>query len=217
MLDRKSLLLTVLFVLIISVSAAGMAIYVLTDQGIKDAFLMSRVAGEIRDLFPEEYDHTELILSARNAMLERLDRYSGYIDKSRFERLNEELSGGYDGLGITIVQDSLGLVIVSVRENGPAATAGLMTGDIITQADSTLITGMNSSEATRHLRGKEGTEVSLVIWRPAIKDTLQISVTRERIPLLHIPFAGITPDSMLYVRLLDFESGASDDLESALD
>ena len=34
---------------------------------------------------------------------------------------------------------------------------------------------------------------------------------------MHIPFAGFTPDSVIYIRLLDFESGATDDLRAAID
>ena len=217
MIDRRSFLLTVFFALIISLSAAGMAIFVLSDQGIKDAYLLSAVASEIRQMSPEGYDERHLIAAARASMLERLDRYSGYMDKAQFDMLHQEMSGGYDGLGITVAKDSLGLMIVAVRENGPAAKAGLHTGDLILAADSVNLSNKSSLEASNMLRGKEGTSVNLTIRKAGSEDSVELAITRERIPLLHIPFAGFTPDSLIYIRLLDFESGASDDLKAAID
>jgi len=67
------------------------------------------------------------------------------------------------------------------------------------------------------LRGEDNTDVRLTLYRPAEQDTVQLLVTRDRIAFEHIPFAGYTPDSILYIRLVDFDPGASEDMAAALD
>jgi carboxyl-terminal processing protease len=215
--DRKSLLVSVVLIIVMVICAGGMSVCVLFDPGLKDAYVMTRVALQIQRLYPEGIDSRRLLTAAREAMFERLDRYSSYVDDHYFDQMDEELTGSYYGIGITVVRDESGLMVMSVRENGPAGRVGLLSGDIIIAADSVNLAGMSSSESATLLRGPEGTQVLITFIRPAVADTVEISITRERIPLMHIPFAGFTPDSVIYIRLLDFEAGATDDLRAALD
>ena len=106
---------------------------------------------------------------------------------------------------------------MSVRENGPAGETGLLTGDVIIAADSVALAGISADSATSLLRGEEGTSVLARVFRPVTKDTIEVKIARRRIPLLHIPFAGYTSDSLVYIRLLDFEAGATEDVKSAFD
>jgi carboxyl-terminal processing protease len=108
-------------------------------------------------------------------------------------------------------------MVMSVRENGPAAGAGLLSGDIIIEADSTKLRWLTVEEASKVLRGEPGTDLLLTIFRPVSSDTIPVQLKRAQIDLLHIPFAGYTPDSILYIRLLDFDAGAAQDVEAALD
>jgi carboxyl-terminal processing protease len=215
--DRQSLLVSVLLIIVMVICAGGMSVCVLSDPGLKDAYIMTRVALQIQRLYPEGVDSGRMLTAAREAMFERLDRYSSYVDDHYFDQMDEELTGGYYGIGITVVRDELGLMVISVRENGPAGRVGLLSGDIIIAADSVSLVGMPTSGSAALLRGPEGTEVLISFVRPAVADTVEVGITRERIPLMHIPFAGFTPDSMIYIRLLDFEAGATDDLRAAID
>jgi C-terminal peptidase prc len=215
--DNRSLLqATVLAVLLLLISG-GMAVYVLVDGDLKLALDFVRIATELEDVYPDPIDHERLISSARQAMLDKLDRYSTYIEARQFRHLREELSGAYSGIGVSVVSHDNGLMIMSVRENGPADRVGLLSGDIIVTADSVPLKGVNSEDATDLLRGEAGTPVTLGVYRPVSQDTIVVEIVRSRIELLHIPFAGFTPDSLIYVRVLDFETGAADDLRDVLD
>ena len=215
--DRRTLLVAAGLIIVMVLCAGGMSYCVLSDTTLKDAYLLTRVALQIEKLYPEGVDSGRMITAAREAMFERLDRYSSYVDDQYFDQMDEEMSGSYYGIGIIVVRDERGLLVMSVRENGPAGRVGLLSGDVIIAADSVSLAGLPTSESTSLLRGPEGTEVRITFYRPTVADTVSVSITRERIPLLHIPFAGFTPDSKIYIRLLDFESGATDDLRAALD
>ncbi len=156
---------------------------------------------------------------AREAVMGTLDRYSGYLDPKELGRVTEEFTGSYGGVGITVVGHELGLMIMSVREDGPAATVGLKTGDIIIKVDSTYVEGLNAYNASYLLRGPDGSPVDITVLRNInnIADTLQFKLNRRILRLIHVAYAGITPGKSLYIRLLDFEAGAAADVESALD
>lgn len=216
-LDRRSLLASVLLFTVVILVAGGMAAYLVSDERFEQARTMMTVALLIEQLYPSAHDRDELIEQARRAMFAPLDRYSSFLTADRFERMDEELTGSYHGIGITVVHHDKGLLILSVREDGPAATAGLLTGDLILAADGAKLSGESIDVASSRLRGEEGTTVRLSLERPFSGDSLTVEVTRGRIPLLHIPYAGISADSLIYIRLLDFEAGATDDVEAAID
>ena len=214
---RRSIFLTLVFSIILLLIAGGISIFVISDKSIEDILLLSSAARTIEDYYPEEVDWDEMILSARDAMFARLDRYSTFYQDEQFEELDEHMSGGYSGIGISVLPHDSGLLIMSVRENGPAYEAGLMNGDIIEKADSVLFADLSPAKSSTLLRGKENTFVNITVYRPSSDERFELSVERRRIPFLHIPFAGYTDDSVVYIRLLDFNFGASQDLKDALD
>jgi C-terminal peptidase prc len=154
---------------------------------------------------------------AMNAMFEKLDPYSSYVTPSTFRQIREELSGSYGGIGVSIIKRGDGLLVMSVRENGPALEAGILAGDLIIMADSVSLGELSGNEASNRLRGPDGSEVNATVYRSVDEDTLEVTMTRRRIPLQHVPFAGLTNDSMLYMHIVDFGAGTSDDVRAALD
>jgi len=215
--DRFSLVASVIMIVFLTVFMGSMAIYVLSDPAFGQAETLLNAASAIEAVYPGEVSPGSLMETAREEIFDRLDRYSGFVDRDGFATMDEELTGGYTGVGITVVEHDAGLMVITVRESGPAFEAGLRTGDIITAVDSIFIADMDTEDASHRIRGEEGSKVLLSISRPVSGDTFDVNVERRRIPLMHIPYAGITDDSLMYVRLVDFDHGASDDLEAAVD
>ncbi len=215
--SRGTIIWSLTIMALMVVVAGGMAVYVLSDPGLEDAITLRRAAVYLADNYQSDYDADELIARGRQAMFDRLDRYSTHVPRQEMMQRREELSGGYYGIGVSVISHERGLLIMSVRENGPANDAGVVSGDIIIEADSVSLAGLSVAEASTLLRGPEGTEVPIALFRESIGDTTTMTIERRRIELLHIPFAGYTADSMLYIRLLDFQAGASDDVRDALD
>jgi C-terminal peptidase prc len=215
--DHQPLFFSLILLLMIVLITGGMGIYVMSDPGIAQAQTLARAAITIFERHGYDIAANELITSARQAIFDRLDRYSGYLTASELNRIDQELSGHYSGIGVTVLRHDLGLLIMSVRENGPAAEMGLLSGDIVVAADSVNLAGLSFDSAADLLHGDEGTEVLVRFFRPSAKDTLEVRITRRYIPFTHVVYAGYTPDSILYLRLLDFEAGASADVKAALD
>ena len=213
---RYAIWVLILFVAI--VLFVGLAsVYVISDKSTRYLRNFTASLELIGLLYPESYNTGKLTTMAREAVFEELDRYSGYLEPEELRHVTEEFTGSYGGIGITVVPHGKGLMIMSVRENGPAGRAGIRTGDIILQADSVKLEDMSPYRATFLLRGEEGTPVNVLIARNHFKDTLEYNLRRERFKLIHIPFAGITENGNLYIRILDFEAGLTADLLNVLD
>ena len=214
---RSGLLQSAILACVLVLLCGGLSIYIFSDPDFKYAFLFPKIAKEVQDSYDGTVDWDRAVALAQEAMFSQLDRYSGYIDPREFNQMEEELSGGYSGIGVSVIKDELGLLVMSVREHGPSAEAGILNGDIILAADSVDFAPLSVDQASNHLRGYDSTKVRLQIFRSVTGDTLELSVVRQRIPLEHVPFAGYTDDSLIYIRLLDFEAGASTDVRDAID
>jgi carboxyl-terminal processing protease len=216
-LEKSSLRWALALFAAVAVIIGASIIYVLSEPELDYTYRFASALTLVKGLYPEDYDDSRAVRQAREAVLAELDRFSGYMEKDELERALEEFGGSYGGVGITVVGHDMGLQIMSVREDGPAGRAGLKTGDIIIKASDVCMAGMNPLAATKYLRGKEGTSVNISVIRAVQNDTLSITLVRETLKLIHIPYAGITPGNSIYVRILDFESGAAEELLAALD
>ncbi len=215
--SRRPILLSALFACTLLLLCGAMAIWVLSDPGIRAGFILPQVAEVIDQTYQEKVDWHKALESAQTAMYGRLDRYSEYLKSKDFQDLAEEMTGAYHGIGVSVIEHDNGLLIMSVREGGPAAGVGLMTGDVIIKVDSVPLAGRDLLRSSDLLRGPEGSKVKLTIVRPASHDTLTVEPARQKIDYQHVSFAGYTKDSVIYIRLLDFDAGSSDELASALD
>lgn len=215
--DKRSLVSTVLIVILIISLCGIMAVSVMSDSAIIYSQVLTRAALAIKRVYPEKLNWEEILVSARQSMMDELDPFSGYVEREQLLQFEEDLSGGYFGIGISIVPHDLGLLILEVREGSPAAAAGVLSGDIIIASDTIELRNLKPQEAVAQIKGEVNSILKAQVYRPATNDTLHFEIIRKRIEFLHIPFAGFTSDSVLYIRLLDFNAGASDDLKKALD
>ncbi len=215
--DRSDLFLSMILIVVMVFLTGAMGLFILSDPGLRSAMKLVVVGQLIQDDYGEPFKPDNLFQSSLDGMFSILDPFSGYVRAKDFDRMEEEMGGAYGGIGVTVVHHQDGLLIMSVRENGPAGKVGLLTGDIIIGADSVSFADKTVSQASDLLRGPAGSSVLIRIFRPATGDTTEVSLKRADIPLIHVPFAGYTAEDMLYIRLLDFDAGSSDEVMAALD
>ena len=150
---------------------------------------------------PQAATNSELIEAAITAMLTSLDDYSVYMDASEFEKLNEQISGRFGGLGIEIKKDPVGLEVISPIDGTPAQRAGIETGDRLTHADGAPLADLTLRESVDLLRGEPGSTVVVTIQRGE-DDIFDVPLTREIIRVQRV--RSRVEDGIGYLRLTHF-------------
>ena len=187
------------------------------DSFLKDVKKLTQTAFNIRNHYMEDVDTHEIIKAGMRGMLSDLDRFSVLMEKSSYDALMESTHGKYEGLGMQIDSRDNRIVIVSPIEGTPAYNKGLRAGDIIWEIEGQPTEGMSSSDASKLMRGKAGTSITLNIKRAGIKDLLEFEVERALIELKSVNYSGIIPGTNIgYVRLSRFAEETSRELREAI-
>lgn len=118
------------------------------------------------------------------------DPYTVYLPPREATVFGEDVSGEFSGVGMEVgLRDGL-VTIISPLPETPAASAGLLSGDIIIKIDEESTEDMRIDEAVRLIRGEKGTTVELVIFRegetgfltiPVVRDTIEIPTTKTQV------------------------------------
>jgi len=146
------------------------------------------------------------------------DRYTVFLDPKEYAALNTDLDGSdFGGTGIVIGTDDATKMIsvTNLVPNGPADTAGIKQDDIIVSIDGLSTKGLEIQKASTHLRGKEGTQVVLVVQRDG-KTLPPISITRAKIHQLSV-YERMLPNKIGYLQLSVFGSETATEIATALD
>ena len=127
-------------------------------EGFEQIELFTRVLEMVRQNYvdSEKTSYDRLINSALMGMLADLDPHSQFMQPKVFEQLRRNTGSTYEGVGITIAIRNDTLMIVTVREDGPAARAGVLAGDQILKINTILTKDVGLSEAVNLLKGKPG-------------------------------------------------------------
>lgn len=143
--------------------------------------------GLVMDLIEQQYvdpsNSQSLYNAAMSGMLASLDPYSSYIPPESLQPFQAILEQEFGGLGVSLdgPPNRDRLTIVSTLYNSPAYRAGIKPGDVILEADGVSMAELEFPEASKRLRGKEGTTVQLKLERYGTPDPILVSVTRARI------------------------------------
>lgn len=109
------------------------------------------------------------------------DPYTTYFPPKEAEAFNEDISGNFSGVGMEVGMRDNVLTIIAPLSGTPAEKAGLLAGDKLIAINGSSTEGMGVDEAVRHIRGEEGTVVTLSIFRAGMTEPKEYQVTRAQI------------------------------------
>ncbi len=149
-----------------------------------------------------------------DAMLADLDPYTVYIPEEDNENLQMMIHKTYGGIGAVIYKpDVQGPVIINEPyANSPAAKNGLVCGDEIYAIDGEPTAGLTSQQSSEKMRGDPGTQVTFQVKKLSTGEMVDIVVTRERIKLGDIEYAGMLDDKVGYISQNGFTDGVGAEL-----
>lgn len=151
-------------------------------------------------------------------IMEKLDPHSEYIPASQMQAMNEPLEGEFDGIGVVFNMATDTIIVLNVIPKGPSDKAGVRAGDRIIRINDSIVAGRKipQNNIVKQLRGKRGTKVQLGIERQGIGDLVNITVTRDAIPLHSIEASFMMTPQVGYIRLSQFARTSYNELKKAL-
>ncbi len=155
------------------------------------------IIGILDARYVDSVDGDRLFETAIGDMLHQLDPHSNYIPARDLQAVNESIEGKFYGIGIRffVIRDTL--CVTNVIQGSPSEAAGLKAGDKIIAIEGKSIAGktVDTDNIMSQLKGAEGTEVNITIWRSGKK--LPKSIIRGGIPI----------ESVTAWHMLDRETG----------
>ena len=154
-----------------------------------------------------------------DAMLATLDPYTIWVPEDENEDFELMINHSYGGIGAIIWKpEKNGPVIINEPyEGSPAALSGLRCGDEILAIDGATTVGLDATEASSRMKGKPGTKVTFSVRRVYTGAIEDITVTRRKIHLPNVEYAGMLEDGRTgYVLLTGFTEGAASEVRTAV-
>lgn len=168
--------------------------------------------------FWEDTNEEDLYEGMYKGLLESLnDPYSCYYTAEEYVELTESVEGVYCGIGALVSQNASTKVITIVRPfvDGPAYKAGVLPGDILTHIEGEDVSDWSVDLAVKRMKGEQGTEVNLTVWRAAESRYVDMTVVRDLIEVETVTYEMLD-DEIGYIYIMEFDEITLQQFETAL-
>ncbi len=150
--------------------------------GKTDFGLFWQVADKLRNKYYGSINAQDMLYGSIKGLVAAIgDPYTIFADPAENSQFFDTLNGSYEGIGVELDVVDGALVVLTPLKGSPAETAGLKTGDEITEVDGKTIVGMTFAEVLSTIKGPAGSQVNLTIIREGVKDPLVLKITRQTI------------------------------------
>lgn len=218
---------TIYFPVILSATLAlGIVIGGFLNTAAEDQFLVKNNSknklNKLIDFIDNEYVddvNTDSIVNLTvNNIMGQLDPHSVYVPPSEQAQVAETMKGDFIGIGVNFYMFNDSLAIIKPVENGPSAKAGIKAGDRILYADKTKLFGrkLPSDSLFSSLKGAEGSEVELTIYRKTEHKQIKVKIKRDVIPLKSVDAAIMINPTMGYIKINRFAETTFQEFKTAL-
>ena len=179
---------------------------------------LNRLIDYIDYEYVDEVDTDSIVDITVNNILDKLDPHSVYIPKDEMERVSEEMKGDFVGIGINFYMFRDTITVTRTIKGGPSQQRGLKAGDKILVADEDTLFGrrMSSEDIVDRLKGQEGSQVVLTVYRKAEDRTFRLRLQRDRVPIRSIDAYYMLRADMGYIRMNRFAESTLEEFRGAL-
>lgn len=177
----------------------------------KNLDIFNAIVKELDMFYVDSINPNKLINEGIDNMLYSLDPYTNYFPEEDQDELEQMVNGTYGGIGALITYDQKlkHAMVAEPYEGTPAAEAGLKCGDVLLKINGADLTGKNTEEVSKMLKGPNGSSFKLLVQRPGTKKSIEFTITRRSILLPPIPYYGVVGNHTGYINLSTFSGTPS--------
>jgi len=186
-----------------------------TADAYRQLQLFGLVFEVVRAKYVDRPDDAKLIGSAVEGMLAALDPHSSYMNARTFREMDLETRGEFGGLGMEVGIENGTIKVMHTLEGTPAAAAGIVSGDVITEVNGRSIKSLSLDEAVDRMHGPIGSKVRLRIVRPAAREPINVTLVRRLIELQSVRYRKDGED-VAYIRITEFNGQTGTELSKAI-
>lgn len=160
-------------------------------------------AGDSHALFDQAWDRVENNFigvvpsdtvrehgAIRGALSTLNDRYTTFTEPQPRAAERDHMRGSFGGIGVNFVRNAAGQIVLTPREDGPAAKAGVKAGDILIKIDGVALAENAPLDEVSRIRGEVGTPVAITVKRG--DETLDFTIVRQVIEVDSVEARPIT-------------------------
>lgn len=171
----------------------------------------------VADNYVSPVDYEKVSEDSIQGMLWTLDPHSAFFTRQEFQKLKEDQSSRFYGIGVSILQHRDGVYVQSIVQGTPAERAGVRYGDRFLEVDGKDATGWSSQEVSKNVRGSRGTAVKIKIERAGTDKPLELEIIRDAVPYPSIRNTFMLRPGVGYVGLTgSFQETTDDELSEAI-
>lgn len=148
--------------------AAPLELKNVTDKNQIDMSLYWEAFDKLKEKYVDAKKLTtqDLVYNSIRGMLATTDDpYTIFMDPEENKEFNADMEGTFEGIGAELGIKQGILTVISPLKNSPAQKAGLRTGDKILKVNDESTADMSIDVAVSKIRGKDGTDVKLTVYR----------------------------------------------------
>lgn len=165
---------------------------------------LNLILQEVQKHYVDTIDMEGMTDAAVVAALAKLDPHSVYLPPVELEESETELSGNFEGIGITFNVPNDTAIVLNPIVGGPSEKAGLLQGDRIVKVDDKVIAGVKMAQDSmiRLMKGPKGTKVKITVNRDGT--LIPFDITRDKIPVNCVDASFMIDDVTGYIKLSKF-------------
>ena len=126
-------------------------------------------------------------------------------------------TGKYGGIGSMIRKKGDYVIFAQPYEGSPADRAGIRIGDKILSIEGEDTKGWDPAQISSALKGTPNTTVRIVIERLIGGGHDTLTLTRERVAIPSVPYAGFVAKGIGYIQHSDFTEGSYEEMRTAIE
>ena len=179
--------------------------------------ILANIMREFEGGHVDDIESSELLKHAAAGMIAATDPYSEYIPEEAMADFEMMTTGRYAGVGSLIRKKGDYILFAQPYKNSPSDEAGVKIGDKILAINGEDMKGRPVEDISKRLRGEPETVVDVVVERSLDGAIDTLHITRRRISIPSIGYAGYIRDGIAYITHNDFIEGSYNEMRSALE
>lgn len=179
--------------------------------------VLANIMREFEVGYVDDVKASELLNAAARGMIVATDPYSEYLSEEAMSSFEIMTTGQYGGVGSLIRKRGDYVLFAQPYKDTPADMSGIRIGDKILAIDGEDMHGKDVSEISSMLKGEPGSSVEVVIERNIEGSVDTLHITRKRISMPSVNYAGIIRDGVGYISHDDFIEGSYDEMRRAVE